>query len=158
MIRYHLRLVWVYLLYRLKPSLSPISRISWRVRYRDCDVNGHMNNAVYLFYLDAARFDLFFRSGLLKRLRARHARPIVGRVNISYRRELRPRQRFTVESFLEGIEGKLLLMRHNILVGKTLHATAQAGVLVIENGRVTNPSFLTDMISDPNIDSRAVRA
>ncbi|MBI2058547.1 MAG: acyl-CoA thioesterase [Nitrospirae bacterium] len=156
MLRYHFRLLWVYLVYRFRPNRSAVTRYSAKVRYRDCDINGHMNNAVYLFYLDEARFDHFFRSGLFHRLREVKARPVVGRVDISYRRELRPRQRFTIESFTESIEGKLVYVRHNFYVGATLHASANAGQLILQNGKVIDPSFLTDMIHHPQLTPAAL--
>ena len=68
-----------------------------RVRFRDCDAMGHVNNAVYLTYLEQARFNHWRVSGIAKR--ALNSAPasdagvpddvpgvILARVEIDYRR------------------------------------------------------------------------
>ena len=67
------------------------------VRFRDCDAMGHVNNAVYLTYLEQARFAHWRANGLAGRTRdsapadGGPAIPgvIVARVEIDYRRAAR---------------------------------------------------------------------
>ena len=67
------------------------------VRFRDCDPMGHVNNAVYLTYLEQARFHHWRATGLARRALDSPAAPgaaapedvpgvIIARVEIDYRR------------------------------------------------------------------------
>ena len=68
------------------------------VRFRDCDPMGHVNNAVYLTYLEQARFAHWRATGLVLTNGERSVRPsglpapedipgvILARVEIDYRR------------------------------------------------------------------------
>ena len=77
--------------------MTPVFSHQLEVRFRDCDAMGHVNNAVYLTYLEEARFHLWRASGIAKR--ALNSAPasdagvpddvagvIVARVEIDYRR------------------------------------------------------------------------
>ena len=44
--------------------MTPIFTHQLEVRFRDCDAMGHVNNAVYLTYLEEARFSHWRASGL----------------------------------------------------------------------------------------------
>jgi acyl-CoA thioester hydrolase len=77
--------------------LTPVFSHQLEVRFRDCDAMGHVNNAVYLTYLEEARFHHWRASGIAAR--ALNSAPasdagvpddvpgvIVARVEIDYRR------------------------------------------------------------------------
>jgi acyl-CoA thioester hydrolase len=77
--------------------LTPVFSHQLEVRFRDCDAMGHVNNAVYLTYLEEARFHHWRASGIAKR--ALNSAPasdagvpddvpgvILARVEIDYRR------------------------------------------------------------------------
>ena len=78
--------------------MTPLFTHHLEVRFRDCDALGHVNNAVYLTYLEESRFAFWRASGL-----GRHAPDlpppdgdaeaalgvIVARVEIDYRRPAR---------------------------------------------------------------------
>jgi acyl-CoA thioester hydrolase len=77
--------------------LTPVYTHQLEVRFRDCDAMGHVNNAVYLTYLEETRFHHWRAFGLAKRAIASPASPdaavaddvpgvIVARVEIDYRR------------------------------------------------------------------------
>jgi acyl-CoA thioester hydrolase len=74
--------------------LTPVFTHQLEVRFRDCDAMGHVNNAVYLTYLEEARFHHWRASGLAiaSPASADAAMPggvpgvIVARVEIDYRR------------------------------------------------------------------------
>ncbi len=78
--------------------MTPIFTHQLEVRFRDCDAMGHVNNAVYLTYLEQARFAHWRANGLAGRRldsapadRGGPAIPgvIVARVEIDYRRPAR---------------------------------------------------------------------
>jgi acyl-CoA thioester hydrolase len=72
--------------------VTPIFTHHLEVRFRDCDAMGHVNNAVYLTYLEETRFAFWRASGLAGSadhgLRAEDGAlgVIVARVEIDYRR------------------------------------------------------------------------
>jgi acyl-CoA thioester hydrolase len=77
--------------------LTPVFTHQLEVRFRDCDPMGHVNNAVYLTYLEQARFHHWRVSGIAKGAIASPASSdaavpddvpgvIVARVEIDYRR------------------------------------------------------------------------
>ena len=47
--------------------MTPVFTHQLEVRFRDCDPMGHVNNAVYLTYLEQARFNHWRACGLAKR-------------------------------------------------------------------------------------------
>jgi acyl-CoA thioester hydrolase len=77
--------------------LNPVFSHRLEVRFRDCDGMGHVNNAVYLTYLEQTRFHHWRAAGIAKEAIASQASPgasvgedvpgvIVARVEIDYRR------------------------------------------------------------------------
>jgi acyl-CoA thioester hydrolase len=77
--------------------LTPVFTHQLEVRFRDCDSMGHVNNAVYLTYLEQARFHHWRASGIAESAIASPASAdaavpgdvpgvIVARVEIDYRR------------------------------------------------------------------------
>ena len=75
--------------------MTPIFTHQLEVRFRDCDALGHVNNAVYLTYLEESRFAFWRASGLGRQApeppppgdaEAAALGVIVARVEIDYRR------------------------------------------------------------------------
>jgi len=77
--------------------LNPVFSHQLEVRFRDCDAMGHVNNAVYLTYLEQTRFHHWRAAGIAKEAITSQAAPdasvgedvpgvIVARVEIDYRR------------------------------------------------------------------------
>ena len=101
------------------------------VRFRDCDALGHVNNAVYLTYLEQARFN-HWRSIGLARLTGGDDIPgvILARVEIDYRRpakygdvlEVRMgvaaigRTSFTYEYEIVDVDAQLVASARTVLV------------------------------------------
>jgi acyl-CoA thioester hydrolase len=78
------------------------------VRFRDCDPMGHVNNAVYLTYLEQARFFHWRASGLVELARGSEAAAagaapadvpgvIIARVEIDYRRPAKYGDRLRID-------------------------------------------------------------
>ena len=94
------------------------------VRFRDCDPMGHVNNAVYLTYLEAARFAwwrrIFGADGLTD-----HGF-IVARVEIDYRKAVLPGQRLTVRLRVDAIGRSSFTVAYDILNTRTRETIAEA--------------------------------
>jgi acyl-CoA thioester hydrolase len=89
---------------------------SERVRFRDCDSMGHVNNAVYSTYLEQARI------GILGDLEPF----ILARVEIDFRAELRAGEHVEVRSRCSRVGTKSFELEHELWTGDRLVADAKS--------------------------------
>ena len=87
-----------------------------RVRWRDCDAMGHVNNAVYSTFLEEARIEAL--GGL--------AEFILARVEIDFRSELRAAEEIEVRTRCSRIGTKSLDLEHEIHGNGRLAAQAKS--------------------------------
>lgn len=87
-----------------------------RVRFRDCDAMGHVNNAVYSTFLEEARIDML--GGL--------ADFILARVEIDFRSELRAGEEIEVGTRCSRIGTKSLDLEHEIRADGRVAAEAKS--------------------------------
>jgi acyl-CoA thioester hydrolase len=87
-----------------------------RVRFRDCDAMGHVNNAVYSTFLEEARIDML--GGL--------ADFILARVEIDFRSELRAGEELEVRTRCSRMGTKSLELEHEIVADGRLAAQAKS--------------------------------
>jgi acyl-CoA thioester hydrolase len=87
-----------------------------RVRFRDCDAMGHVNNAVYSTYLEEARIDVV---GSLSAF-------ILARVEIDFRAELRAGEEIEVGSRVGRVGTKSFDLEHEIRAGERPVAEAKS--------------------------------
>ena len=87
-----------------------------RVRFRDCDAMGHVNNAVYSTFLEEARIEVV--GGL--------ADFILARVEIDFRSELRAGEEIEVRTRCSRIGTKSLELAHEIHANGRLAAEAKS--------------------------------
>src|SRR5438477_4834796 len=73
------------------------------VRFRDCDALGHVNNAVYLTYLEQARFTWWRAQFGLVPGRDRKPGVIMARVEIDYRSQSRYGDELEVRLTLDAV-------------------------------------------------------
>lgn len=105
------------------------------VRWHECDTYGHVNNAVYLHYLETARHEYLKELGLsFSELRAAGVGLWVARVSIDYRSPAVPDEELRIltqplkRTRLGGVLGQ------RVLRGETLVAEAEV-TWVSVNGR-----------------------
>jgi acyl-CoA thioester hydrolase len=87
-----------------------------RVRFRDCDPMGHVNNAVFSTYLEQARI------GVLGDLDPF----ILARVEIDFRAELRQGEEVEVRSRCSNVGTKSFELEHELRAGDRLVAEAKS--------------------------------
>lgn len=92
---------------RLKDEFAPLEwsrahRTSIQMRYSDTDAMGHVNNAVYVQYLETARVVMMrdLQGG------TDELRSVVARLELDYAREIKLNQEVVVESLVERLGGK----------------------------------------------------
>lgn len=107
------------------------------VRFNDCDPMGHVNNAVYLTYLEAARFTWWrnaFGSG-----QAAHGF-VVARVEIDYRRPAFPGERLLVRLRVDGIGRSSFTLVYEILNTRTRETIAEGRTVQVAYDAATGQS------------------
>jgi acyl-CoA thioester hydrolase len=96
-----------------------------RVRFRDCDAMGHVNNAVFSTYLEESRI------GVLGGLSAF----ILARVEIDFRAELRMGEQVEVRTRCSRIGTKSFDLEHVIAAGDRVVAEAKSVLVAYDYER-----------------------
>jgi acyl-CoA thioester hydrolase len=93
------------------------------VQFRDCDAFGHVNNAVYLTYLEEARF------GFWKRLSGATGTPqdiIVARAECDYRMPVAFGDRLVVRVAVATVGNSSFTLAYEVLLARTRQVVATA--------------------------------
>jgi acyl-CoA thioester hydrolase len=96
-----------------------------RVRFRDCDAMGHVNNAVYSTYLEEARIGVLGALGEF----------ILARVEIDFRAELRAGEEVEVRSRCSRVGTKSFDFDHVISANGRVVAEAKSVLVSYDYGR-----------------------
>jgi acyl-CoA thioesterase FadM len=140
-----------------RPRLHPLddSVIRFRVWPNDLDVNLHMNNGRYLTLMDLGRLDLVVRIGVLGTLRRRRWNPVVGSLQVRYRRSLLPFQEYDIRTRLLCWDERWFYLDQRFERGGDLVAAALVkGLFLGPQGRVPTQQIVD--ASGQRIDSPPV--
>ena len=102
---------------------------SFRVYPNDLDLNGHVNNGVYLTYADLGRLDLLLRAGYFGKILKHGWYPVVVAQTIRFYKSLKLFQRFTIETQVIGWDEK------NVLIQQRFERNGQLLALAVVNAR-----------------------
>ncbi|MEO1173168.1 MAG: acyl-CoA thioesterase [Myxococcota bacterium] len=126
------------LLSSFRGHTSLISRKRYRVLLRQIDANFHMNQAAYAEAFEWGRLDWIIRSRAVFAWRRAGVWPVVAEQRIAYRRELKPFARFSIDTRATGIDGRLLVMQGNIIVGDRVYTQCEAKLIFLAPNGVLN--------------------
>ncbi|MFY8349875.1 thioesterase family protein [Pseudoalteromonas sp. SSM20] len=136
------------LFYRIKrnklyqPLLDEVE-INYRALPSDCDINLHLTNSRYLAFMDLARTWMTERLGLFKVVMKNRWFPIVNATAITYIRDIKPLQEFTVATQLVGWDHKYFYIKQTFKSERGLHAVAYVrGVFKKKGGIVSVEDLL----------------
>ena len=108
------------------------------LRWSDMDAYGHVNNVVFLRYLEEARIDLLFRLAPGEGENSLASGTVVARNEIDYLRPLvyRP-EPVTIETWVARISGASATLRYEIKDEETVYARAATVVVpyLLDEGR-----------------------
>lgn len=107
----------------------------FRVGLSDIDLNLHLNNAKYLRYMDLARLEQMLATGALWKLLPRGTNPIIANTEISYIRELRTFQKFTVSARIVGVDDKYLYFEQRFTSDGKLCTHAFLRLVCVRKGK-----------------------
>ncbi len=114
-----LRLLWVLLTAGGRRPLDVpggTSILRFRVWPHDIDTSLHLNNGRYLTLMDLGRLDMMLRSGLWRAVLNNKWTPIASAVTVRYRRELRPFQKFAIQTRLLCWDDTLVVMEQTFVI------------------------------------------
>lgn len=94
---------------------SGVSRLRFTVMPHDLDTSLHMNNGRYWTLMDLGRTDLILRTGLWRDVLRNRWTPVATAGQIRFRRELRPFERFTLETQVLAWDGPRIVIEHRML-------------------------------------------
>jgi YbgC/YbaW family acyl-CoA thioester hydrolase len=114
----------------------------------DIDSFGHMNNASYLVHCELARWELTAASGLLEYSMRERCAFIVGMTAVSYKREIKPLQRFEIHSQLVDHDEKWMTIAHEFRspVSGDLLAMTLCRAVMKQRGGTLSPRVVLDAI------------
>jgi len=113
------RLIWVLLTARSRGHLDiprQVSMLQFRVWPHDLDISAHMNNGRYLTMMDLGRLDVMVRSGLWRHVLNHRWTPIASAITVRFQRELRPFQKFRLETRLLCWDATLVVMEQTFII------------------------------------------
>lgn len=141
---------------RLTAPLA-VSRLNFRVLPNDIDSNLHMTNGRYWTIFDLGRLDLVFRMGLGRVAWRSKWAPIVSGGSIQFRRELKPFQRFVLETRLAGWVGTRIIMEQRVLIGDEEKVATRAllitGIYDRRHRRFVSTDQMMEAIGAPSVPS-----
>lgn len=146
------RLIWMLLTVRWRSRAAVLDTTSLRMTVlpNDLDFNGHVNNGRYLTLADVARMDYVLRTGAARAALAMRARPIVGDAVAKFRRDLRPFQRYAIETRMLGWDQKWSFLEHRFVRrGRVLGVVVIRGLFVAPGGPVTSEQLAKALGVDP---------
>jgi acyl-CoA thioesterase FadM len=155
MIGTYLRMVPVVFSARLQPR-DNVSQLPQRVRWREIDINRHMNQARYADALERGRAHWLVRSGAWDRFRQAGINPVVANQRIEYRRELAPRRRYLIDTRAVALEDRLLHLEQLIVVGDRVHTRGDVRLIFVGPGGVQSHDVLQPLLDGLLAPSRPV--
>jgi acyl-CoA thioesterase FadM len=134
--------------FRRKASVSDVTSISMTVLPTDLDFNMHVNNGRYLTMADVGRIDHILRTGTARAAFKLRAKPIVGDAIAKFRRDLKPFQRFVIETRACGWDEKWTYVEHRFVRhGRVLGVVAIRGLFLAPDGAIA-PARLAEHLEN----------
>lgn len=113
--------------------------MDFRVGLFDIDLNMHLNNAKYLKFMDRCRLEHAVSTGLLDKLIHARCNAVVANTEVSYVRELRPYQHFSVDTRVLGWDDKYVYYDQRFMSRKRLHTHALLRIVYMYGGKSISP-------------------
>jgi len=130
--------------------MSYVHETEMRVRDYECDLQGIVNNAVYQNYLEHARHEFLHDIGLdFPRLCADGIDAVVTRIEMDYKRSLKPRDVFIVKVGMHK-QGRVRFVFDQAIFRKSdgeLVLQAQVVGVLTRNGRPIAPDLFDEVFA-----------
>ena len=117
---------------------EPVFELKMKVRDYECDLEGIVNNANYLHYMEHARHEFLLSTGLsFAEMNRQGIVPVVARIAVDYKTPLRSRDEFTCQLRIlkEGVR-YVFLQDIRRLPDLKLAARGRVDTVCLVNGRL----------------------
>ena len=114
------------------------------VRYRDCDTQGHVNNAVYATYFEIGRGTARRQATRLHGGRPKNAASVVARQVINYHFPLEPQARIDIGSGLLRIGRTSFTWGIAVFLGDKCAASGEVVQVVLDKNNGNKPMPISD--------------
>lgn len=146
---------------KLQPTFKLLDWViaRYRVQLWDIDANLHMNNVKYLKYLERGRVEHMLHTPWLQEMYRRGFKALIANTEISYVRELKPFQRFKVETRISAWDDRYVYMEQIFTYHRTVFTAAVIRMAMVDarTGKRLSPvAVLADVF--PGLTSPAVPA
>jgi acyl-CoA thioesterase FadM len=146
---------------RLRPlpriGILAEDRVQLRVWPNDIDFNFHLNNSRFLTCMDYGRVHMLAANGILDNVIRRRWTPLVGSIDIVYRRSLPLWASFTLATRTLCWDEKWFYVEQKMLSRDGLASTAWVKALFQDRGKNIPPQSVADMVQ-PGVASPPVPA
>lgn len=129
---------------------TPRFKLDFKVRDYECDLQGVVNNAVYLNYLEHTRHEFLLARGLdFARLHAEGIDPMVIRIEADYKHPLRSGDQFTcsLDMEREGAARFVFIQTLHRQPENQLILSARVTAVCVRNGRPIRAAVLMDKLT-----------
>lgn len=131
---------------RSRVTLGETTEVSMRVMPMDIDFLMHVNNGMYLSYLDHGRMDMIFRNGMFEVCKKKNWYGVVAGESIKFKKSLKLFDKFTIQTIFKGHDDKYFFVQHKILKRGEVMATAIVKIRFLKKSGGTVP--IRDIISE----------
>ncbi|MGC1509432.1 acyl-CoA thioesterase [Ketobacter sp.] len=148
-----IRFILALYIQKTKPTKSLLDWVhsNHRVMPWDLDANIHMNNVKYLKYLERGRVEQMIHTPWLQTMHARRVKALIANTEISYIKEMRPMQHFTVETRINGWDDRYVYIEQLFTHDGTIFTAALVRMALVSmrtGKRVTPTTELGDAFPD----------
>ena len=130
---------------KTKPTKSILDWVEYnnRVMPWDLDANIHMNNVKYLKYLERGRVEHMIHTPWLQTMHRRRVKALIANTEISYIREMRAMQPFTVETRINGWDQRYVYVEQLFTHDGTIFTAAliRMALVNVKTGKRVAPAF-----------------
>jgi len=131
---------------KIQPTRSMLDWVitHYRVQLWDIDANIHMNNVKYLKYLERGRVEHMIATHWLSEMYSRGIKALIANTEISYVRELKPFQRFKVETRISGWDDKYIYIEQLFTYKRTVFTAAviRMAMVSVHSGKRISPAHV----------------
>lgn len=126
-------------------ALFDVVPMEFRVGLLDIDLNLHLNNSRYTKIMDRSRLEHAVVTGLLHRMIEARTSAVLANSEVAYVRELRPYQRFQVETRILGWDEKYTYYEQRFDSQRKLHTHALLRLAHMYGGKTISPQAFQEM-------------
>jgi len=105
--------------------------INFEIKTYEIDVAGHVNNIVYVKWLEDLRFKLFNQILPIDRLLYLDLYPVVTSTKIAYKKQLKLSDKPLGLIWIENIQHDMMVLKYNFMKGKVICSFAEQKCVLI---------------------------